>query len=342
MKYISFVVPSYNSQDYLHKCIDSLLPGGEDVEIIIVNDGSKDSTLAIANEYKEKYPTIVKVIDKENGGHGSGVNAGMKIATGIYYKCVDSDDWVDLDAYMKLLNTIKNNHENNTDPDLIFTNYVFERIDLGKQYVKNFINKKFPKDRIFTWKEAKKLKVAQFLMMHMFVYKLDILKESKLELPEKTFYVDSLYVYQPLKYVKTLQYLDVDFYRYFVGRPGQSVTYENMTRRYAQQVKVMTHMVLAHTYEDIKKLDKRHRYYIMHDLIVKLYMTSFYIYADHNKEKNQVYKEFWKTFKENNRSLYYKLRYRTYFIVSLLLIKPIRIWATVLGYKKLMKTTGWN
>lgn len=75
MKYISFVVPSYNSEQYLNKCIDSLLIGGEDVEIIIVNDGSKDRTLEIASSYEKQYPSIVKVIEKENGGHGSGINA---------------------------------------------------------------------------------------------------------------------------------------------------------------------------------------------------------------------------------------------------------------------------
>ena len=71
MKIISFTVPCYNSQAYMRKCVDSLLVGGDDVEIIIVNDGSKDDTIKIANEYAERYPDIVKVVDKENGGHGS-------------------------------------------------------------------------------------------------------------------------------------------------------------------------------------------------------------------------------------------------------------------------------
>ena len=99
MKYITFTVPCYNSQDYMERCIESLLPGGEDVEIIIVDDGSKDATGEIADYYERQYPSIVKAVHKENGGHGSGVNAGLKRASGMYFKVVDSDDWLDETAY---------------------------------------------------------------------------------------------------------------------------------------------------------------------------------------------------------------------------------------------------
>ena len=102
-KYLSFVVPCYNSESYMARCIESLLPGGEDVEIIIIDDGSKDKTGEIADAYQKQYPDLVKVIHKENGGHGSGVNAGLACARGVYFKVVDSDDWLDGTAYQKLL-----------------------------------------------------------------------------------------------------------------------------------------------------------------------------------------------------------------------------------------------
>ena len=92
MKTLSITVPCYNSQEYMRNCVDSLLKGGEDVEILIVDDGSKDDTLKIAKEYEEKYPTIIKAVDKENGGHGDAVNSGLTHATGKYFKVVDSDD----------------------------------------------------------------------------------------------------------------------------------------------------------------------------------------------------------------------------------------------------------
>ena len=103
MKILSVAIPCYNSEAYMRKCIESLLPGGEDIEILIVDDGSKkDNTAAVADSYQEKYPTIVKAIHQENGGHGEAVNTGIANASGVYFKVVDSDDWVDSDVLLKI------------------------------------------------------------------------------------------------------------------------------------------------------------------------------------------------------------------------------------------------
>ena len=128
MKIVSFVIPCYNSAEYMDKCVESLLPGGEDVEIIIVDDGSVDNTLEIANGYVEKYPTIVKAVHKENGGHGDAVNTGLKNAAGLYFKVVDSDDWVDGDAYEKVLETLKRLVAEGNCVDMLLTNYVYEKV----------------------------------------------------------------------------------------------------------------------------------------------------------------------------------------------------------------------
>ena len=103
MKLLSIAIPCYNSEAYMEKCIESLLKGGEDVEILVVNDGSSDRTAEIADAYAEKYPTIIKAVHQENGGHGEAVNAGIRNATGLYFKVVDSDDWVDEEALHKIL-----------------------------------------------------------------------------------------------------------------------------------------------------------------------------------------------------------------------------------------------
>lgn len=122
MKYISFAIPSYNSEDYMSHAIESILPGGEDVEIIVVNDGSKDGTSEIAHEYKNKYPNIVRVVDKDNGGHGDAVNSGLSHATGKYFKVVDSDDWVDEDSLHKILEFLKELEEEDKEIDMLISN----------------------------------------------------------------------------------------------------------------------------------------------------------------------------------------------------------------------------
>ena len=119
MKYISFAIPCYNSAEYMAHAIESILVGGEDVEILIINDGSKDETLRIAKEFEEKYPTIVRAIDKENGGHGDAVNAGLRNATGKYFKVVDSDDWVDEHALLKILELMRGWKEHDMEVDML-------------------------------------------------------------------------------------------------------------------------------------------------------------------------------------------------------------------------------
>lgn len=129
MKYITFAVPCYNSENYMRRCVDSLLIGGKDVEIILIDDGSSDRTAQIADEYEIEYPDIVRVVHKENGGHGSGVNKGLELANGIYYKVVDSDDWFDKESYQKLL--VKLKAFTGERPDLIVCNYVYDHLDEG-------------------------------------------------------------------------------------------------------------------------------------------------------------------------------------------------------------------
>ena len=127
MKLLSIAIPCYNSEAYMEKCIDSLLVGGEDVEILVVDDGSSDRTAEIADAYAEKYPTIVKAIHQENGGHGEAVNAGMRNATGLYFKVVDSDDWVNAEAYAQILKTLEELIRGSETVDLLISNFVYEK-----------------------------------------------------------------------------------------------------------------------------------------------------------------------------------------------------------------------
>ncbi len=151
MKVLSIAIPSYNSEAYMRKCIESLLPGGDFVEILIVNDGSSDNTAAIADEYEEKYPGIVRAIHKENGGHGSAVNAGLAAATGMYFKVMDSDDWADAKSYHTILEFLKDLVTSQRSVDLLLSNYVYEKV--GARHKKVMRPFRSSKNRFFTWED---------------------------------------------------------------------------------------------------------------------------------------------------------------------------------------------
>lgn len=237
MKLLSIAIPCYNSENYMRNCIHSLLVGGEEVEIIIVDDGSTDGTAAIADEYAEKYPSIIKAVHQENGGHGEAVNTGLRNATGLYFKVVDSDDWVSISAYKEILKTLENLAGARPLVDMLISNFVYEKEGQKRKKVMSY-RSAFPQDRVFTWDDVKFLLKGQYILMHSVIYRTKLLRECELELPKHTFYVDNIFVYHPLPYVKYLYYMDVNFYRYYIGREDQSVNEKVMISRLDQQLKV--------------------------------------------------------------------------------------------------------
>lgn len=164
MKILSIAVPCYNSQEYMRKCVDSLLKGGEDVEILIVDDGSKDDTLKIARDYEEKYPTIVKAIHQENKGHGGAVNTGLAHATGLYFKVVDSDDWLNEEALKKALEVLKLCVRGPKTLDLLLCNYVYEKVGAKRKTVMRY-RSALPQDKIFGWDDVKPLGTSHYLLI---------------------------------------------------------------------------------------------------------------------------------------------------------------------------------
>ncbi len=309
MKLLSIAIPSYNSEAYMRKCIDSLLVGGEDVEILIVNDGSKDKTAEIANEYQAKYPSIVKAIHKENGGHGSAVNAGLEHATGLYFKVVDSDDWVKESAYMEILKTLREIVGGDTTLDMLISNFVYEKEGEKKNKVMRYKHA-LPKDRIFTWDEVKHFHKGQYILMHSVMFRTKLLKECGLKLPEHTFYVDNLFVFEPLPYVKTMYYLDVNFYRYYIGREGQSVNEQVMISRIDQQIKVNKIMLdyIVDKKVEINK-QKKLRTYMVNYLEIITVISSVLLIRSGTEENLEKKKELWDCIKKKNSLLYMRLRY---------------------------------
>ena len=174
MKYISFAIPCYNSEEYMDRAVESILKGGEDVEIIIVNDGSKDGTSRIAHEYAEKYPTIIRAVDQENGGHGEAVNTGLRYAQGKYFKVVDSDDWVNEEALHKILNKLKEFEKNDQEIDMFIANYVYEKEGMTHKRVIGYKNV-LPENKIFGWNDMRHFHLGQYILMHSVIYRTDFL-----------------------------------------------------------------------------------------------------------------------------------------------------------------------
>lgn len=307
MKLLTFTVPCYNSEAYMEKCINSLLVGGEDVEIIIVDDGSTDKTAQIADSYQEKYPSIVKAIHKENGGHGSAVNTGLDNASGLYFKVVDSDDWVKEKSYMEILDTLKELVAGPQTLDMLISNFVYEKVGEKKSRKKVVAYRNaLPQNKMFTWDKVRHFHKSQYILMHSVIYRTKLLKDCGMRLPEHTFYVDNIFVFNPLPYVKNMYYIDTNFYRYFIGREDQSVNEKVMIGRIDQQIKVNKLMVdyLTGTHVGNKKT---YKYMVKYLDIITTVSSIMLIRAD-TEEALEKKEELWNYIKQKNYPVWFKLR----------------------------------
>lgn len=305
MKLLTAAIPCYNSAAYMSHAIETLLTGGEDMEILIINDGSKDDTAKIADEYAKKYPSIIRAIHQENGGHGEAVNAGLRNATGLYYKVVDSDDWVNEESLKEVLDVLRKMVESGINLDLLVANYVYEKVGARRKKVMNY-RTALPRNKVFGWDDVKFFKTSQYILMHSVVYRTKLLRDCGLELPKHTFYVDNIFVYQPLPQVKTLYYLDTNFYRYFIGREDQSVNESVMISRIDQQIRVTKIMIDSKNVLQIK--NKKLKNYMIKYLSIMMTVSSVLLIKSGTTENLEKKQELWRYLKEQNPRLYRKIR----------------------------------
>lgn len=302
MKTLSIVIPVYNTEKYIQRCIDSLIIDDiiDDIEIILVNDGSKDKSIDIMNLFQKKHPKSVIVIDKENGGHGSTINAGLKVATGKYFRVIDSDDWVNSIDFNEFVKRLKKE-----DVDLIITDYRKEYIYDGQS--EKICWKKLKDNQRYNFdKFDLKLLEKDYFVMANSTYKTEVLRKSNLKMLEKTFYVDMQYNVVPILYIKTFKFMKLDIYRYFIGRPDQSMNLNNFVKNRANHETVMKFLIEYYN-ENYKKFSENKDKYIKQILYYML-TTHYYIYCVYSKkEKGKTYKEikkFDKYLKKSNKDLY--------------------------------------
>ena len=314
MKYLTITVPCYNSENYLKRCLDSLIIGGTDVEIIVIDDGSTDQTGKIAEMYANRFPEFIKVIHKQNGGHGSGVNAGLELATGKYFKVVDSDDWLETTAYRELLDKIKGWEEKKeplekeTSPDLIICNYIYNHLDEGTKKIMRYGNV-FPERQICSWEEIKAFRPSQYLIMHALIYRTDVLKKSGVILPENTFYVDNIFAYYPLPYVETLYYMDINLYQYYLGRIDQSVNERVLISIIEQQIKVTKIIAKCVDLREVRRKHPKLGKYMCRNVSVMMAISSIHLLLSGDERAKKIHREIWLDLKSQNPRLYFQLRY---------------------------------
>ena len=315
-KYITFAIPCYNSQDYMKRCVESLLVGGEDVEIIIVDDGSTDATGEIADYYEKIYPNIVKAIHKENGGHGSGVNKGLELASGVFYKVVDSDDWLDEEAYLKLLYRVKRFCAMKETglireiPDMFVCNYTYDHLDEGTHHTIHYRNV-FPTEEICNWNDIGRFHTSQYLIMHALIFKTALLRKAEVVLPEHTFYVDNIFAYKPLPYVQSIYYMDIDLYHYYIGRADQSVNEKVLMSRIDQQIKVTEIVFKCVDLNVVRELYPKLAEYMCRNISIMMAISSVHLLLINSQEAYGKRKQLWDNVKEENIKLYFRLKYTT-------------------------------
>ena len=278
---LTIVIPAYNASKYLQKCLLSIIKSKYlgNLEILIINDGSKDDTGDIGKKFEDLYSKtnrkIIKVINKENGGHGSGINKGIELAKGKYFRVIDSDDWIDTDEFDKYIEKLKNE-----DVDEVLTDYCEARTfadELVSKETFNFMNENMKynvNDICYGPYGFKKWGPS----LPTATYKLNVLRKTDFKLPEKTFYVDMLYNAYSIINVNTIKKYPENIYRYYIGNVGQSVSEEGMKKNCLHHEKVI--LLLMDLITNDKRITKEKKEYMIHLLLLPMVTVQYNIYLD--------------------------------------------------------------
>ena len=277
-KLLSIIIPTYNMEKYLHKCLNSLIVSDENMqrlEILVINDGSKDSSSQIAHEYELKYPQMFRVIDKENGNYGSCINRGLKEATGKYVKVLDADDYFESDAFEKYINYLKNQ-----DVDLVINDYqiVDEQGVINEKY-----SFQLPIDNPFTLFDCPN-SLAEWLWHHGVTYKIKILRDMNYRQTEGISYTDDEWIFKPMKMVKSVSYFPEIVYCYLRGRVGQTFDVKVLKKSMSQKFQVAESM-LSFYKEQIASTPQSFPSYLYEKMSDRIYVLYNYIITKYSTDE---------------------------------------------------------
>lgn len=302
-KVLSVVIPAYNMEKYIAQTLDSLICDEymDKLEVLVIDDGSKDSTVDIAKKYEEKYPDTFKVISKENGGHGSVLNKGIELATGKYYRPLDADDWVDTEALKAVICEMEKN-----DADMVLTNFRKILEKTGRQLnvrIKNIWNMREIKEgkakpkpgreaivygRVYDF-DSKLFDYADQYLFHFISYRTKLLQDNNIRFDEHVFYDDMEYDIFPLPYVKTVLPIDRYLYQYRLEREGQSVDNASFIRNNKHRRKIVEH-ITEYYVENREKFSPNVRNHIYPDILWKI-VRQYDIYLSLMPKSRETRKE---------------------------------------------------
>ena len=315
MKELSIIVPMYNSSTYIEKCLKSMIISKESIEnleVIIINDGSTDDSMKKVIPYINKYPQVFKVVEKENGGHGSAINTGILHCMGRYFKVVDADDWVETEVFESAVRKLKE-----IDADVVVSGYQtfdIKKAQICEKQVTSYQEKYYSmKDILQMWKG-----VREIFCIHGLMYKLDFYSKLQCRLPEQVYYDDAYYYTVPCSHAKKIYLLHDLITVYRIGDTEQSVSVKNRVRRISQHETV----IKAILNEDIGKLsDEGKRYWLLKSrtTVCDYFTTAFLRYSDRKSGRKlavSMYCYIKARYPELYRSL--RKRYRFYKCLHLL------------------------
>jgi len=251
-KIISISIAAYNIEKYVKHTLDSfIIPEIMDkLEVIVVNDGSKDSTSELAGIYSDKYPGTFKIVDKENGGYGSTINVSSQIASGKYFKTIDGDDWVDREGMIALVHYLEK-----SDDDIVVTDFARVSDKNGRMTETIFDAIKYEVSMSF--EEAYR---GQELYMQGLAIKTELLKRLKLSITEHCFYTDIEYILTPVPCIRTISFLNQIVYMYRIAVNEQSMSVAGKKKHIDEQLKVFNKM-LQYYEEQYNNLSEQKRNY---------------------------------------------------------------------------------
>lgn len=242
-KILTIIVPTYNMEDYLYKCLNSLVIGESDselmhnFEVLVVNDGSTDKSSEIAHSYVSKYPNTFKVIDKENGNYGSCINVALPVAKSKYVKVLDADDWFDTVTFKQFIVFL-----NNVDVDAVINDY--DTVNLTGDVTETFTYSALPSRKDF---ELSDMFIHYCDMQTRAVtYRTELLRDIGYHQSEGLFYTDQEWIYFPLSQAKRLRYFPGHLYKYLMGREGQTINMDVWEKNFWMEIQVVRNIL--HTY----------------------------------------------------------------------------------------------